>query len=47
MNKKKEKKRAEKRKESENMQESQADISGEGEHQESAKGGIMINKWNQ
>ena len=47
MNKKKEKKQAEKRKESENMQESQADISGEGEHQESAKGGIMINKWNQ
>ena len=47
MNKKKEKKRAEKRKESENMQESQADISGEGENHESAKGGIMINKWNQ
>ena len=47
MRQKKEKKRAEKRKESENMQESQADISGEGEQQESVKSGIMINKWNQ
>ena len=45
---KKTKKRGqEKRKESENQQTSHADISGEGEHEESQKSGIMINKWNQ